>query len=122
MEAYDHVANTWTYMPNMIHGRNGHYTVSVRNKLYAFGGFTDTFEVFDSFSKKFSLLKPSSSFLYMGSYNINGAISLGSNILIFRDNSNKLIYFDFVKNEWKEESFEVTKNIKLYLCLKQQKY
>ena len=121
VEVYDHVDNTWSYMSNMIHGRNLHILVAVRNKLYVFGGLTETSEVFDSYSNKFSLVKPSSSLQGMGSWNIRGAISIGSKILIFRDNSTNVVCYDLDKEEWSEETFEVSKYLKFFLCLKMPK-
>ena len=49
---------------------------------------------------------------------VAGAISIGNKILIFRNNSPKLAYFDLDKDDWYEEPFEVTKDIKWYSCLK----
>ena len=115
VEAYDHVANTWLYMPNMVYGRYFHRLVAVRNKLFVFGGRTES-EVFDSTVNNFVLLKPTSSLL--GLEDISGAFAVGSRIFIFKGNSAELVSFDFVKNEWKEQSFEVTKHIKWYYCLK----
>ena len=117
VEAYDHVANTWSSMPNMINSRHCHSLVAVRNKLFVFGGWrTETCEVLDSSVNRFVLLKPPSSL--RGFEDISGAISVGSRILIFKNNSAGLISFDFVENEWKEESFEVTKDIIWYFSLK----
>ena len=117
VEVYDHVANKWSYMPNMIDGRCDHSIVAVRSKLFVFGGFrTETCEVFDSCVKKFVLLKPPSSLL--GFAETSRALSVGSKILIFKNESAQLTTFDFVKNEWKKESFEVTKDIKYFGCLK----
>ena len=39
VEAYDHVVNTWSRMPNMIKERYGHKSVAVKNKLFAICGF-----------------------------------------------------------------------------------
>ena len=115
VEVYDHVDNTWSYMSNMIYGRCLHSLVAVRNKLYVFGGLTETSEVFDSYSNKFSLLKPLEN---MGNYNIEGAISIGCKILIFREKSTNVACYDLDKDDWSEETFEVTKNIVSFLCLK----
>ena len=114
-EAYDHVANTWSNMPNMIYGRYDHSLVAVRNKLFVFGSGTETSEVFDSCANKFVLLKPPSS---IGFENTTRTLSVGNKILIFKHTSAQLISFDFVKNEWKEEPIEVTKDIAYYTCLK----
>ena len=48
VEAYDHVANKMTYMPNMIEKKFCHKSVAIKNKLFI---------VDDSVSNKFVLLK-----------------------------------------------------------------
>ena len=121
VEAYDHVANTWSYMPNMIYGRYNHRLVAVRNKLYVFGGRTEQFEVFDSLTNKCSLLKTPSSLQNRDTFRIGGAISIGNKILIFRENSPKFTYFDIDKADWFEETFVVTKDVESFLCLKMAK-
>ena len=123
VEAYDHVDNSWSYMPNIIHRRSLHRLVAIRNKLYVFGRSLETCEVFDSSINTFSLLKSPSPLLNMDTrLNINltrpAVISIGNKILIFRNNTLKLTYFDLDKADWYEEPFELTKDIKYYLCLK----
>ena len=118
VEVYDHVANIWSYMPNMIYSRSHHSLVAVRNKLYVFGGFSKTCEVFDSSSNKFSILKTPSSLPDMGVYMLRGAVSVGKNILIFMRNSRTLVYFDFEKSDWSEKPFDVTKEFQFDWFLK----
>ena len=58
VEAYDHVAHEWAKMPNMVYGRHDHKLVTTRNRLFAIGGSLDNAnEVYDSFCKKFVVLK-----------------------------------------------------------------
>ena len=55
VEAYDHVADKWSYMPSLIHESCDHNMSAVSNKLYALGcSFSpDIIEVYDTFCKKF---------------------------------------------------------------------
>ena len=115
VESYDVIGNEWLPMANMINTTYAHSLVAVRNKLFVFG-CTETCEVFDSSVNRFVLLKPPSTLF--GFQDISGALSVGSRILIFKHSPAKLFSFDFVKNEWKEETFEVTKDVEYYDCLK----
>ena len=117
VEAYDHVANMWSHMPDMIYGKYGHSLVAVRNKLFAFEGILHgQNEVFDSFSRKFSILKLPSS---LNEYVLRTkCVSIGSNILIFKNNSATVTAFDFSKDEWTEEPCQVTKNIRVLYSLR----
>ena len=59
VEAYDHVDDSWSCIPNMIETRFVHKSVAIRNKLYIVGGWTTrSCEVFDSCCNKFVLVKP----------------------------------------------------------------
>ena len=56
VEAYDYYENKWTYLPDMIKRRRCHASVSMGNKLFVIGGYFNTScEVFDSFSRKFTV-------------------------------------------------------------------
>ena len=58
VEAFDHHENKWTYLPDMIEERHYHASVSMGNKLFVIGEEqTTSCEVFDSFSRKFTLLE-----------------------------------------------------------------
>ena len=61
VEAYDHVADEWTQMPDMIQGRaRDHRSVAIQNKMFVFGGGDSgqlSCEVFDSTCRKFVYLK-----------------------------------------------------------------
>ena len=118
VEAYDHVADRWSYMPNMIEGRFYHKSVAVKNKLFVVGGIRSTScEVYDSTCEKFVLLRqpPASFTKYLS---IPGEfITIGSNLAVFRHGGNCLLY-DFVNNEWSDKTCEVTKDISWYSCAK----
>ena len=110
VEAYDHVADKWSSMPNMIKIRFGHKSVAIRNKLFVIGGSTKTSEVFDSHSNKFSLLKPISFDEEILIQSLTGAISIGTKLIIFWENSSTMVCYDSEKDVWSKESFELFKN------------
>ena len=57
VEACDHVTDTWSHMPEMVYGRSYNNLIAVRNKLYAVGDSSGTFEAYDSICGRFSILK-----------------------------------------------------------------
>ena len=118
VEAYDHVGDVWENMPNMIAGRCEHKTVAVKNKLFVIGGIvTNSCEVYDSNTNKFTLLKqPSlaSGFDLRFPFEV---IAFGNNFFVFRQYSDVKIY-DFENNEWSVKTCEATKNIKFFSVLK----
>ena len=117
VEAYDHVADKWSYMPNMINEIYGHELVPVSNKLFALGRYFayNICEVYDSICKEFVVIKSHPTFLDRSHHT---SISVGRKILVFKNYSTKVAVFDVDKNEWSEESFEVTKCISNFHCLK----
>ena len=122
VEAYDHVYNTWSYMPNMVHERSGHALVAVSNNLYVIGGKTSVCEVFDSFSRKFTVLKSLSSVKDIGDYNMKNAFSIASKIMIVRGGLAKLVVYDLETSELSEVPFNAAKDIVNYACLKIAKF
>ena len=119
VEKYDHAANTWSNMPKMVCCRKCHSIVAVKNKLFVFGGLSNTAEVFDSSSNQFSTIK--SSALPIGDYDVQDTVAIGRKIIIFRFWTTKLLIFDLDKYKWSEELFEFTKktkNLNWYLCVK----
>ena len=58
VEAYDHVADKWVYMPNMVNESYDHDMIAISNKLFAIG-CSENFnvcEVYDTICKKFVVL------------------------------------------------------------------
>ena len=117
VEAYDHVADSWSYMPNMLEERFHHKTVAIKNKLFVVGGSVNTtWEVFDSTSKKFVLLKMSPTTFKMN-YPIE-VISIGSKLAVFCSQTNIVLFYDVENDKWSEESCEVTKKLSKFCCVK----
>ena len=118
VEAYDHVADMWTKMPNLKKRRCNHKSVAVKNKLFVIGGtFRNSCEVFDSTTKKFTLLRQPKFAPY---YNLNDyteVLIIGSKIFLYQNNS-KVITYDFENKEWSEKICEATKNIRSFSVLK----
>ena len=115
VEAYDHVANKWTYMPDMVKVRLFHNSVAIKNKLFI---VNYSCEVYDSVSDKFVLLKlpPKCSIENLSrSFKV---ISINNKIAVFPFNSNIVLLYDVKSNDWSQESCEVTRNISGFSCLK----
>ena len=130
VEMYDHVADTWSFLPNMLQGRELHASVAVRNKLYVFGGQTATCEVFDADCNKFVFIKPPptliSPFTTPISYGLPHdcfaeAFSIGSTIFVFDHESPITLCYDLVEEEWFEETCEMRSGYDSYFCVKAPK-
>ena len=119
VEAYDHTADTWSNMPNMVKGTYDHSLVAIKDKLYVIGF---SCEVYDSLSKKFVLInKPSwGSSLYIGQK--NRAVSIANKIFVFRRNESKITSYNVDTEEWTEEEYDVTNLIKTECCVKMPQY
>ena len=126
VEAYDHIADEWSYLPNMIEARWCHKSVAVKNKLFILGGetnlanFEKNCEVFDSFSRKFVLLKPLPPYSlddYSEYCNIE-VIPIGKKLVVFGNLKNVVRIYDLENDCWSEESCEMTKNLLGFCCVK----
>ena len=122
VEAYDHVANEWTSMPHMIKERSGHKSVAIKNKLYVFGGFTKTSEVYDSTCKKFVLLKsPDDRFTRHLDFP-RAVLSIGKKLVVIQKRTNSSLIYDEENDTWSEESFEVSRNLSAFSIAKVPQY
>ena len=113
VEAYDHVGNTWENMPNMIENRFGHKSVAVKNKLFIVGGInTVSFEVYDSNTENFSLLKEPQLGIRKVLYEPMEALTIGRKIFVFKVFMYKtsVLIYDLDKNEWSEKKCKAKKN------------
>ena len=115
VEVYDHIADTWSNMPNMVEGTCDHSLVAVKNKLYVIGM---SCQVYNSFSKKFVLInKPSSgSSLYIRQR--NKAVSIANKIFVFRYKRSKVISYNINTEKWVEKECDVTSRIIFRCCVK----
>ena len=98
VEAYDHVADEWSYRSSMIHESYFHNVLAVSKKLFAIGrdGTNGICEVYDSTCKKFVVMNSNSQFFDVGG---DHTISIGRNILVFKSFSKKLATYNVDKNE-----------------------
>ena len=122
VEAYDSSADTWSLMPNMVEIRFGHSLLAVRNKLFAIMGYqTTSCEVYDSFSKKFVLMKSLPFNLKFDSENTAKAVTIGNKVIIFQEDMQIAAVYDMDQNKWSkeeyksEDSYEITNLVKIPL-------
>ena len=125
-EAYDYYENKWNYLPDMIEEREDHALVSMGNKLFAFGGeYNRSCEVFDSFTRKFTLMKANLPKLNFSLTFIYNAVNIGSIIYVLSErqsiNSQEdtaLYIYDVEKNHWLEKNCSVLKYLSCVSCVK----
>ena len=120
VEAYDHMSNKWSPMPNMIEGRSFHASVAIKNKLFIIGSFSANgikpCEIFDSKIRKFVLLKQVPSTLRFKLANIANTSSIGNKFVSISYESSTALCYDVEKDEWSEETFDVTKKRRNFCC------
>ena len=105
VEAYDDVADKWLSMPSMVKGKHYCKSVSKRNKLFVVESLKDGCEVYDCFSKKFSLLKsqPRWAAPRLSQFGVFfQAFSVGSEIVLVSCESNIAVIYDVEKDKWTE--------------------
>ena len=112
VESYDVFAHKWTPMPNTINRHDAHSLVVVKDKLFVIGHEIDCCEVFDKVCMKFVSLKHPPSIDY------NKSVPIGNKIFAFQDFSSSVISYNVDKDEWSEESCELTNCIQLFSCAK----
>ena len=119
VEIYDVFADTWTKIPNMIEERSGHSLVCVKSKLFAIGGYytKGSSEVFDKLCNKFVLLI--SPKLHSSG---TKAVSIGSRLYVFQNESKIVLCYDVDKDEWSEISCEATENISYFSSVRVPSY
>ena len=118
VEAYDHVLNCWSPMPDMNAKRYLHKTCVVKNKMFVVGGcfYTSDCEVFDSLSNMFVWLKMSERFHDKRLF--NGVFSIGSRFVALSDFSKTALWYDVENDEWSEETCEVSEHLEQFSCAK----
>ena len=114
VESYDILPDKWSSMPNMNYRNYNHSLVVVKNKLFVISNRENTCEVFDNVCKVFITIKSPE---LNSEYTATRAYSIGKQIFVFQFELPILIY-DTDKNEWSEESCEVTKDLRHFSCVK----
>ena len=121
MEAYDYYENKWTYLPDLIDKRYRHASVSIGNKLFVIGGFeTSSYEVFDSCSKKFMIIKSEIKVKDIEKH-YTEAFCVGNSIIIFHHSLSlkTVIYvYDINNCKWSEIDCSYIKNSFVLSCMK----
>ena len=118
VEAYDHIDDSWTNMPNMVERRQCHKSIALRNKLFLVGRvvYGGNVEVFDSHCNKFVLIKEYPN--EFNEYKSSAVLSMGNKIVIFSNEEGYVLIYDVDKNKWSRKSCEATKNIVHFSCPK----
>ena len=78
--------------------------VALKDKFFVIA--ENVCEVFDNASKRFVVLRQPHSFL------INEAVLIDNKIMIIENYDSYLVYYDVEKDEWSEEFFDTTKDLK----------
>ena len=102
----------------MIKQRRSHELVAIKNKLFAIGGGENTCEVYDSCSKKFSLINSLKTNFKFNFENSTGAVSMGSKIIVFDFNTSFVACYDKNKEQWSEQLIEMDGRYNFYGCVK----
>ena len=113
VESYDAVAEKWSPMPSMINSNSSHKLVVAKNKLFVIGTAPGKCEVFDNICRKFIAFK----FPKVSDFCLGEAISIGSKIIVFRYGEPNICY-NIDKDEWTEDTYDITENLFFYCCLK----
>ena len=116
--AYDHVADKWSYMPEMIEARGHNKSVAVKNKLFVVGGNTRTCQVFDSTCNKFVLLKKLSTWYTYYFYAPDEAVCIGNKLVVFCNTDNAVLFYDVENDVWSLEKLAVETNMSSFSCTK----
>ena len=133
VEAYDYHENRWINLPNMIYGRYEHGMASMGNKMFVIGGIYDLIsEVFDSVSRKFTIIKARIEFdsgfdcndrnRNIGMClrnNIVQPVSIGNKVIVLpRFGTNKYLTYYVLTNQWKLEENDFFGTNPVFSCSK----
>ena len=99
VEVFDHIANTWTYMPSTVERRSVHSLVAIKSKLFVVG--IRNCETYDEDAKVFTIpLK------YTGFHKNVKAISIGNKIALRRGLESRILFLDIGSDRWCEKVFD----------------
>ena len=111
-EMYDHAADSWTDMPDMINTRCSHQLLARKNKLFVFGGYSDTIEVYDSKCNTFTAVKPSP----VGLFFCKGFLA-GNEFFVFYHGSTTYSCYDVKRDCWSENESKLILNFNKFTCV-----
>ena len=124
VEAYDYYENKWNKLPDMIERRKDHTSVGFGNKLFVIGGYhLSHFEVFDSFSRKFTIFN---SFVEnsLKAYDFKKAVCVGNKIFVFTDQGEYRLFgtnvfiYDVINGNWSEKKVPIVNSLSLSSFIK----
>ena len=119
VEAYDHAADSWSRMPDMIEGRFRHKSVAVKNKLFVIGScFGTTCEVFTASCNKFVLLKQPRPFSREYFCFHSDVVSIGTKFVIVCVLLKSVLVYDVVSEVWSKNTIELKGNTSSFSCTK----
>ena len=113
-EAFDHVAEEWTFMPKMVCKRRGHGSVAIRNRLYLVGGWKQqSVEFYDSVAGTFTFVQNS----VLRSFKMSGrgffvhqkTVCVGERIYVFANDKPMAAFYDINEEKW--TTFEVNSKL-----------
>ena len=116
VEAYDHILDEWVEMPSMINARSHHSQIAIRNKLFVVR--RESCEMFDSDNQRFVLIKKPMKRNLSFFHKPFQAVSIGNKIVAYQHDIQTCSCYDIEKDEWSEEEFELTRNLKYFSCVK----
>ena len=116
VEAYDHIADEWTYMPNMVSAVSDHMSIAIRNKLFVVKTdyTTDVLEVYDSTCKQFVALQGNTFF----KKNYSDAVSSIGNTIVLLSDRSTIICYDIDTGKWSEEIDNRDEYLDDFFCVK----
>ena len=117
VESFDHVAGTWSPMPNMTRGHFRHCLVAIKTRLFVIGECERECEVFDKQSNCFALISSSLTFSNI-SPDIPGAVLIGKKIAMFGRQEKTIVFYDTENDDWYEESCEKLIALTYKSCVK----
>ena len=101
----------------MMKARQRHQMAVVGKKMFFIGGQEENFEVFDSESDKFALVRIPEEYLEHLVYP-TGVVSHGYMFVVFGNEKEVVLWFDAEQNEWSHEGLEILKNLSGFGCTK----
>ena len=99
-------------VPRMTRGYNNHSLLTVEDKFFVVGHATAGCELFDNACKKFVAINKPLDIC------CSKSVAIGNKIVMFQKLCSRVVCYDVDKDEWSEESCEVTKNLEGFSCMK----
>ena len=123
VEVYDHIADEWSYMPNMVEETSGcrFSLVSTGSKLFAVGEKmieTVLCEVFDSKSNIFVSLNSFALDCHLDTLYLSTALSIGTKLFIVYESKGETLCYDVETDKCFTNDFEVTKDLVAFSCVR----